>query len=321
MNKTKIEWTDYTWNPITGCLHDCPYCYARKTSKRFSGDVRLNLKDPQVNQVGPNIYEIEKKWESSTNAHIPFPLGFLPTLHKYRLDYPKTVVNGVRVFVCSMSDMFGDWVPDAWIEQIFNACEEAPQHQYLFLTKNPKRYTELAQRGILRKKDNFWYGSTVTTQTAPFFHNKEYNTFLSIEPIAEPFDKFEGLIANAALVDWVIVGAETGNRYGKIVPEKSWITPIVEVTKKSNTPLFMKNSLEDIVGADEMVFDVPEKLNAVAHKVGGKDLYYSHCGLCKKEFKKNEMHTILNKTERLKGAKVIGYICDNCFHQFEETFK
>lgn len=320
MNKSKIEWTDYTWNPITGCLHSCPYCYARKQTKRFCGDVRLNLNDARANKVGENLWELEEKWQARNGRAISYPLGFNPTFHKYRLDWPKQVVTGSRVFVCSMADMFGEWVPDAWIEQIFAACEAAPQHQYIFLTKNPKRYIELAQRGILRNADNFWYGSTITNQTTPFFYSKNHNTFLSIEPISEPFDKIDNL-KHLDDTDWIIIGAETGNRKDKPIPNHSWFDNIVDVAAEANIPVFMKDSLTNIVGEDKMLRFVPEEMKKIVYSQETEKKLFADCGICHETNRKSVMHTILSKRRRTEGAKVIGYVCEKCYSDFEGSLK
>ena len=150
--------------------------------------------------------------------------------------------------MCS-SDLFGDWVPDEWIEQVFEACEAAPQHKYMFLTKNGKRYLELARKGIMPDADNFWYGCSVTRPDAPFFFSNKCKTFASIEPILEPFDWVPGL-KHIGLPDWIIVGAETGNRKNKVRPEKDWLGGIVNGCAEHNIPLFMKESLRELMGTD-----------------------------------------------------------------------
>ena len=161
MEKSKIEWCDSTWNPISGCYHTCPYCYARGTANRFKGcDVSPDGTAPA------DIITLKERLTVTSKAGVvrnaAYPYGFTPTLHEYRLDDPKTKGFGKTVFVCSMADMFGEWVPDEWIEKVFAACKEAPGHRYLFLTKNPRRYVTLAMDGKLPKGDMFWYGSTVT---------------------------------------------------------------------------------------------------------------------------------------------------------------
>ena len=76
MNKSFIEWTDFTWNPVTGCLHGCPYCYARKQTKRFSGDVRLNKSSDQLKKDENGLYILEKPFRNQTsNKVIPDPVG------------------------------------------------------------------------------------------------------------------------------------------------------------------------------------------------------------------------------------------------------
>ena len=147
MTKTKIEWCDYTFNPVTGCLHNCEYCYAMKIAKRFGGvDEHISREIPQH-----MVYIFNNKPTLKGKA-APYPFGFIPTFHRYRLDEPQRVKKPQNVFVCSMADLFGDWVPDEWVQQVFEACEKAPWHRYLFLTKNPKRYIELFKKDILLKK-------------------------------------------------------------------------------------------------------------------------------------------------------------------------
>lgn len=141
------------------------------------------------------------------------------------------------------------WVPDDWIKKVFDSCKAAPGHRYLFLTKNPARYIELAEAGLLPKDDNFWYGSTVTNPDMPAFYGGGYKTYASIEPILEPLGKpGKGSIADA--VDWAIFGAETGNRKEKVVPERSWVEEVVEAFKDRGKPVFMKDSLKPIWGED-----------------------------------------------------------------------
>lgn len=258
--KTKIDWCDSTWNPVTGCLHGCAYCYARRIAERFGA---REIYDPECQCQRHLIergmlagtgkpLELDYPWEqknkdgSITNAAYPF--GFEPTFHRYRLDEPKRWKKPRTIFVCSMADLFGDWVPDEWIEQVFEACEAAPQHRYLFLTKNPKRYVDLYRNGILRVRDSFWYGSTITGANEPFFFSRmpddNPHTFCSIEPIIEPVGTMQ------EMSDWVIVGAETGNRKGKVAPCKEWIDEIAAECKRRGKPLFMKDSLHDLMGDD-----------------------------------------------------------------------
>lgn len=258
MEKTKIDWCDSSWNPVTGCYHDCEYCYAKSIVNRFSGNeatdsIRVELND--------RIYsEKSKKAEA-------YPYGFIPTLHRYRLgEYEKK--SGRNIFVCSMADLFGTWVPDSWIEEVFSACEKAPQHSYIFLTKNPYRYVLLQRKKKLSVVDNMWYGTSATDAEQLRVAvkllkrlNHETKTFLSIEPMLEDItssDVWEYCICEH-IVDWVIVGAETGNRKDKVIPERNWIESIVYDCHNEEIPVFMKSSLAGIWGKT-LIQEFPMKL-------------------------------------------------------------
>lgn len=254
MNKTKIEWCDSTWNPVTGCLHGCPYCYARGIAQRFSGHWNEEL----LRHSGANgeVHDLEIAMNRHTtgknrsvpvhDAQAPYPFGFDPTFHRYRLDEPARKTKGQTIFVCSMADLFGQWVPTKWIVDVLDACQRAPQHRYLFLTKNPQRYKELNELALLPRLDNFWYGTTATTGDTPIFWSDFHNTFVSVEPIMEPFSYPPD--PAALRVGWVILGAETGNRKEKVIPERSWVEPIVRFCKESGKPVFMKSSMAAICG-------------------------------------------------------------------------
>jgi len=242
MNKTKIEWANYTWNPVTGCLHGCEYCYARSIAKRFGGNDGKFIRDYGEN--GIHEIDVETAWRNCPDRKdkvFPYPFGFEPTFHRYRLDEPQRVKTPQNVFVGSMGDMFGDWAPNEWIHQVFKACEKAPQHRYLFLTKNPKRY----EKFDVYKPPNMWFGwsQTKPKEVASFDTHHSWQTFVSIEPLHEDFEKF--YLNN---IGWVIIGAETGNRKDKVIPEREWIENIVENCRLSNTPVFLKNNLAGIWG-------------------------------------------------------------------------
>ena len=188
----------------------------------------------------------------------PYPYGFEPTFRRYRLnDYINK--KGRNIFVCSMADLFGAWIPDSWIDDVFTACVRSPQHNYLFLTKNPGRYGLRMNYATLPQGNNFWYGSTVTNPGMPAFVSDKRNTFVSIEPILEPFDNHHEKSGCVPKVNWVIVGAETGRRKGRVIPERGWIEQIVEECGKNNIPLFMKSSLADIWG-EPLIQEFPGQL-------------------------------------------------------------
>lgn len=247
MNKTKIDWCDSTWNPVTGCLHGCEYCYARGIAHRFG----FHASEPDINE------RVLFECPVSAGKKVPYPFDFQPTFHKYRLkDYIGK--QGRNIFVCSMADLFGDWVPDSWIKEVFKACEKAPQHNYLFLTKNPGRYIELENDRGLPWADNFWFGSSVTKTSDRYtwFTEKKFHWFLSIEPILEGLGSMD---EDAPKPEWVIIGAETGRRKDKVVPERKWIEDIVNECQKENVPVFMKSSLADIWG-EPLIQELPEGL-------------------------------------------------------------
>lgn len=259
MNKTKTDWCDSTWNLVTGCLHGCEYCYARKQALRFMGfyDIKRgenNLIPTLEKDVVRCRFDLEypKQYKSKQGKLISasYPYGFAPTLHRYRLNDYKDK-KGRTIFVCSMADLFGKWVPDEWIQEVFRACENAPQHRYLFLTKNLGRY--LSFYGICESfdcaPDNWWFGVSAETANkvhciADTFGFVKANTFLSLEPLHEDVAKF----IDYDWIKWVIVGAETGNRKDKIIPKREWIENIVNECRKNNVPVFMKSNLANIWG-------------------------------------------------------------------------
>lgn len=248
-DKTKIDWCDSSWNPVTGCYHDCPYCYARGMARRFGGADALDIKDVSENSKGDGIWELDTPMHRENGQLAPYPFGFAPTLHRYKLDVPQKWKQPRTVFVCSMADLFGEWVPLAWIQEVFEACRKAPQHRYLFLTKAPERYISLAKLGQLPTEDNFWFGSSTPTTDTPYFFGEGVNTFVSIEPLHERF-RYIGAAERKELPQWMIIGAETGNRKGKIVPEKEWVDEIARYAQGNGIPVFMKESLRTLMGED-----------------------------------------------------------------------
>ena len=233
MNKTKIDWATMSWNPVTGCRHGCPYCYARRTATRFNA----GLEDPAP--LAGGLHVLPEKIKAT-----PYPYGFEPTLHRYRLGQPQNTKEPQTVFVCSMADLFGRWVPTSWIVEVLDACRKAPQHRYLFLTKNPTRYLELDHLALLPHESNFWYGSTVANMDAVGMYVMQgvnINSFWSMEPLLGPVD----MAAAEGLPEWVILGAETGNRPDKVTPARKWVDDIVAFCEENEIPVFFKNNLRE----------------------------------------------------------------------------
>lgn len=178
------------------------------------------------------------------------------------MNEPQNWKKQKTIFVCSMADLFGDWVPDEWITDVFNACKKATQHTYMFLTKNPMRYIKLMEKGLLPHGNNFWYGTTVTKQNEDFFVSSAHNTFLSIEPLLEPFGSPGNF--DRYTPKWIIIGAMTGPGSKQHQPKQEWINEIVEAARELKFHVFMKDSLIPIVGEENMIRDFPWE----AHKNG-----------------------------------------------------
>lgn len=262
LNETKIEWCSHSWNPVTGCYHGCDFCYARRIADRFKphGIERpLNpeaIQTTEIQPTGKRYHVLTEPVRISDGAGGPdrdckYPKGFEPTLHRYRMDNPQGHLKPATIFVCSMADLFGEWVPDEWIEEVFEACKKAPQHIYLFLTKNPHRYESLAYAGKLPKENNFWYGSTATDPYKPVFWGDDFHTFVSYEPVLEDFGyPHTPDDCAASHTEWAIIGAETGSKKNKVVPKREWVEGIVQSYHENGKPVFMKDSMIPIWGED-----------------------------------------------------------------------
>jgi len=260
MNNTKIDWCDCSYNPVTGCLKDCPYCYAKEIVKRFQGyddgNGTVTVYNPSKDLVAlAEPFTITSKFGVSRRA--AFPYGFDPTLHEYRLDEPFRKKRPKTIFVCSMADLFGSWVPDKWIEKVFDSCRKAPWHRYLFLTKNPSRYIKLKNAGKLLKGDNVWYGATCTNpdEIPSWFSEVGKNTFLSVEPLLQDFGVSDKIKQSG--VKWVIVGAMTGVFAKTREPKTEWICNLILSCGFAKADMFFKSSLTGIVGEENMLREFP----------------------------------------------------------------
>ncbi len=323
MNRSKIEYVDHTWNPITGCRHDCPYCYARTMTTRFAGDVRLNKMATQeyhlvaAADASQELYVLDQPMLNETGNPLVYPFGFEPTLHRYRMDILNKLKMGNNILVGAMADIFGKWIPDNWIKDIITICINNFQHNYLFLTKNPERYKILDSAGFLPTDKNLWYGSTLTKPEDKYFTSKVHNTFWSIEPIHAPFRLLK---RDSTFPNWIIVGAETGRRKNKIVPKKEWIENIVEECEKAGIPIFMKNNLLPIMGKKNMRQEIPLQLQRKKISPKMESRLYDICCICKEHNKKNEMITLCARSKRGEQPKQYGFMCQKCFREKCEEY-
>jgi protein gp37 len=217
VNRTKIEWCDFTWNPVIGCTGGCPYCYARRMAHRF------HLGSP----------DFRPAWVEEN----------------FQRQFPK---KPSRIFVNSMSDV-SEWKA-GWVGAAFYRMWDHPEHLFLFLTKHPD--------GCLPRvysTQNVWLGMTVTRSSEMAVVRDAIKdgrvSFLSIEPILE--DVQIGQLGEAFGLQWVIVGAETGNRKGKVVPALSWLFDIKKWANDRGIRLFFKDSLRDQWGEDDFPREVP----------------------------------------------------------------
>lgn len=263
-----IGWCDKTWNPVTGCYHKCPYCYAQNIAHRFKGFtpwadpewVRHVIQTP----YGP-VFELDevqvRHRKDGKVVPAPFPYEFLPTFHRYRLDEPTLVTKPQTIFVGSMCDLFGKWVPTYWIREVLDATGHAPQHRYLFLTKDPEQYLDLHFPVGLPSDGRHWYGMTVTREEdivrIPYgLHGLDI--FWSVEPILGLVDIKD---ARGRAPKWIILGAETGNRKGKVVPRREWVDAILRSCDEAAIPVFMKESMVPIMGEEAMRREFPWEMD------------------------------------------------------------
>jgi protein gp37 len=185
-----IEWTEATWNPVTGCTQispGCAHCYAKTFAERFRG----------------------------VSGH-PYEMGFDLTLRPERLVQPLEWKKPKLVFVNSMSDLFHPDVPDEYIKRVFDVMKEAHWHTFQVLTKRSERLAELAPE--LCFPANVWMGVSVenqrwTTRIDDLRRVEAHVRFLSCEPLLGP------LKLNLDGIDWVIVGGESGHRARRVKPE------------------------------------------------------------------------------------------------------
>ena len=207
---SSIEWTEASWNPVTGCTKisaGCQNCYAERLANRLK------------------IIGIPR-----------YRNGFKVTVHEDVLDYPFKWKKPRMIFVNSMSDLFHEEVPEEFIIRVFNVMNLATHHTFQVLTKRPERALKIADK--LKWTENIWFGVTVENFQAKdrikiLQEIPAKIRFLSCEPLLEPLYEL-----NLSGINWVIVGGESGPGARPI--EANWVRDILKQCQKQNVPFFFK---------------------------------------------------------------------------------
>jgi protein gp37 len=237
MNKTSIEWCNFTWNPVTGCFHSCRNIYCYNTIKKTSPLNRFGAKYQDTS----SLFVYEKNWKRRESGEIHeakpgevYPFGYDPTFYPHRLSQPLKVKTPGRIFTVDTGDLFGKWVPSIWIENVLSSVHQCPWHTFIFLSKNPSRFQEFTF------PENAWIGTTVNSdkdqKRADILQGIDAPVrFLSIEPLlGEISFSLEGF-------QWIIIGAQTGGN--PVKPDSQWIADILK-NIDLDVPVFMKNNLK-----------------------------------------------------------------------------
>ena len=210
MRTTKIEWTERTWNPITGCTklsEGCAHCYAEVMSRRLCA-----MGNPK------------------------YVNGFKSTIHHEALKEPFNWEKPSTIFVCSMSDLFHKDVPFEFIDKVFSVIKDTPQHNYQILTKRAERMAEYFETRKI--PHNVWIGVTVENEDTKSRIDDircldATVKFLSCEPLLGDLGEL-----NLEGVNWIIVGGESGSQARPMKEE--WVLNIKRQADANNIPFFFK---------------------------------------------------------------------------------
>ena len=220
-DKSRIEWTQHTWNPVVGCTEvspGCDHCYARQITERF----------------GPRTY----------------PRGFAVTLKPHRLRDPKRWKEPALVFVNSMSDLFHRHVPDDYLRQVWDVMLTEHQHIYQILTKRPHRMEHKLRSLNLPLPQHIWLGVSAESQrwydnrVEPLMRLPAAVRFVSAEPLLGPIDLRLGLLRP----DWVIVGGESGPERRPM--DYAWARALRDQCVPAGIPFFLKQGNSHRPGGD-----------------------------------------------------------------------
>ena len=216
MNKSRIEWTDYTINPVKGlCPMACSYCYARAMYKRFGWN-------PEIRVDLPTIYSVDMAKPNS------------------------------KIFVGSTIELFGDWVEPEWWDYIWGMVKARPEYTFIFLTKKPENlikwspFPDNCWVGVSITDNNTYIGDLIGIEAKV--------KFLSVEPLlkwARHIEQKKQLhfILQRLGINWIIIGQRTPISK-KTTPKIEWVREIVKAADKANIPVFLKNNLLPLFEAE-----------------------------------------------------------------------
>lgn len=231
-----IDWARWSWNPVTGCEHDCDYCYARDIAVRYYEQgfeptfLPSRLAAPSRTRIP------ERTWK---NLILPMAEHRGPCREATDAELWE-VAQWKNVFVCSMADLFGKWVPQEWIDAVFGEIRANPQWNFLCLTKFPQRMSTLAW------PDNAWCGTTVDRQARVGTAERSFRNvragvrWLSCEPLLERLT-----FSDLSMFDWVVIGASSkSTRTPEFQPPWEWVEHLMAQARAAGCAVYIKPNLK-----------------------------------------------------------------------------
>lgn len=228
LNETNdnVEWALWTWNPVSGCLHNCAYCYARDIANRFYSHL------PEGERFTPVLYP--DRLTAPANTRVPDLTDIADPVQRMRLQ---------NIFTCSMADLFGKWVPSEWIHAVLKTAWNNPQWNFLFLTKFPIRMAEF------EFPPNTWIGTTVDSQHAVERAEKAFRkiraggyegvAWLSCEPMLERLT-----FTSLEMFDWVVMGGSSkSTQTPEFIPNAEWWHHLWSQADAADIPVYLKTNL------------------------------------------------------------------------------